>query len=120
MCIGSDEQFHEIAEGLGIPIVGHPGITRAGKVYLRSGKDLTCQDVEPPQFFPIRNRTMVDRSNIVLATPQTLLTYDKTGGGGTWQVLRYARTRYKLIHIVWPNGRVSSGRGNAQILQEPM
>lgn len=93
-CIGSDEDFHKLCEGIPrVVLLGHPlmypdDVSRRGDI---SGEDVVIQESKP---FLVRNRNIVKKCNILLATP-----YDFKDKGGTWYTIAQARRRGKEVVI---------------------
>lgn len=96
-CVGADEGAHLIALALGIDIVLHPPIVRQFRAFSKGAvKEWT------PKRFLVRNRDIVDNSDILLATPAGL----EVRRSGTWSTVRYARRKGKGVIIIFPNGRI--------------
>ena len=94
-CVGADEDAHNIAEELGIPIIIHPPINPKFRAYCRSEHILPEKDYSP------RNRDIVEAGEFLVACPRT---QEETLRGGTWYTVRYARKIGKLVRILWPKG----------------
>ena len=102
-CIGADDQADQIAREL--DIIRHLHIpTNANKrahCMVRDGLDV----VYPALPYLERNRAIVDATAALIATPKEMA---ETLRSGTWATVRYARRQGKPVHIVWPDGTVSS------------
>ena len=98
-CIGGDEDFHEICQHYGVPVVLHPPDDPRLRAY--------CQGavrVEPERPYLVRNRIIVDKSGILLAAPKEMDEPPPARGQGTWSTVRYARRSGAAFRIVWPEG----------------
>lgn len=102
-CIGADTQAHSTVAnlktmGAKITMHGHPcniDVFRAHNEY-----DVT-HEVKAPL---VRNREMVDASDLVIAAPKE---YDEIiRGSGTWATIRYARLHKKHLVVIWPDGTI--------------
>lgn len=92
-CIGSDRQAQHIARELGYRIVSHPPVNRKNRAF-------TKPDVEMPERpYLIRNHNIVDRSDVVIATPST---FHEVPSSGTWSTIRYAREQSKTLLVFYP------------------
>lgn len=102
-CIGADGEFHEICLSLERAII--PTVHPASDVNPSKIADL----MKPADYVParpalIRNRIIVDSSDVLIATPGQ---EHEILRSGTWSTIRYARLKYaveqgKAIHIVFP------------------
>lgn len=111
VCVGSDEQFHEIVRSFGVLIVGHPGMSQQGRQhYLSKTSLLTCHEVRPNKFFLDRNDDIVRESGVVIATPSQV--EEQFHGSGTWHTIRLARKQRRPLYLVFPDGVVQ--RENAE------
>jgi len=104
-CVGADAQFHEICSTFGrtsfIPIVHPASGVSPSKVAKLEPPDATYLPAKPAL---VRNRIIVDSSDVMIATPGQ--DYEVLRSG-TWATIRYARLKYaaeqgKAIHIVFP------------------
>ena len=101
-CVGSDKQANDIIKAMKIlkdqksKIVLHPPKYKKYRAYCRA--DISHK----PEAYLIRNRQIVDATEILVATP-----CDKEKlRSGTWSTVRYARKLKKLIYIIMPDGQV--------------
>jgi hypothetical protein len=101
MCIGADADFHVIAVQAGWETIGHPGVTRNGKVWLRAA--VKPDVVLDEKFFLDRNHDIVDASDEMLACPGENMEQWRSG---TWATIRYARKTGKSVILVRPDGLV--------------
>ena len=65
------------------------------------------KDWEPEEYLD-RNHTVVDESNILIATPMQFVEVVRSG---TWATVRYARKQDKRIIIIYPDGLVEKITG---------
>lgn len=100
-CIGADEQAAGFARIFSNLVVGHPPI-KQDKV---SHPSLVCShETRPRQEYLVRNRAIVDETDMLVATPGT---FKEIKRSGTWATIRYARKKGKPILIVEKNGALS-------------
>lgn len=103
-CIGADADFHAILVELGIASVIYPCTIESKRAYCQLGP--AGGTIHVPQSPLERNRIMVRRSAILIATPKG---HSEELRSGTWATVRYARKIGRPIRIVLPDGRVASG-----------
>ena len=103
MCIGADEQFHDICRELGIYIIGHPGIDKDGKSSKRGECDV--DEIKPELPYLERNAHIVKESQILIATPKGF--YEELRSG-TWSTIRKARKKNRTTFIILPDGNMSN------------
>ncbi len=87
-CEGVDVEAVEIAEKLGYWIIKHPGPFGVGS---------KADETWPPLPFLVRNKVIVDASDIVLIVPHT---NGEVLRSGTWSTYRYAKKksiRYVIV-----------------------
>jgi len=96
-CIGSDADFHKICMELGLVIEIYPSNLKT-RAYC-SG----ATRVYPPDDPLHRNRVIVDRADVMLATPKG---YKEELRSGTWAAIRYAQRQVKKLYIIWPDGTI--------------
>jgi len=99
-CIGADMQAHRIAERLGYDIIIHPPTNPL--------KQANCvsKTILAPLPYKVRNRAIVDASEIILATPRGAeASYPYSG---TWATVRYARNVGKPVVVIFPGGVVTT------------
>lgn len=104
-CVGADWEFHRMAVFLRSRhnephITVHPPENASLRAF--------CEDANQyrdPAPYRVRNRAIVNSSDLVLAAP-----VDPYGGvnrrGGTWSTVRYALKVGKNVVVVHPNGQV--------------
>lgn len=94
-CIGADAEAHDIAKELGFDIVRHPPKDDKFRAFKSS----------PRSHFPktnrIRNRFIVDSVEFMVAMPKNTKNIVRSG---TWATIRYAKSRDKTLHIIYPSG----------------
>jgi len=99
-CVGSDEQAARIADGKSYVTVAHPA---KGMVEWQSNykSDLSMPEDKPLQ----RNKTIVQRSDLLIACPKEGYEPPAARGQGTWSCIRYARAKKLKVIIIWPSGK---------------
>jgi len=97
MCIGSDEQAHQIIKNKNIKVIGHP------PTYKKFIANCSCDITMKPFNYLHRNKNIVDDTDIIIATPDV----KEKVRSGTWSTVRYARKKGKRIYIIHKNGRVT-------------
>ena len=95
LCIGADIQAATIAREEGFYIVGHPPINQR-----KMGK-FQCDALCLPEQYLVRNRHIVQETEMLLATPKES---EEVLRSGTWSTIRYARTLRRPILIILPDG----------------
>lgn len=98
-CIGGDEQFHDICMQFEVPVVIHPPEDDKLRAFCEGAKL-----VMPPRPFLVRNRIIVDTTELLVATPKEEYEPDPARGQGTWSTVRYARRSNRPFRVVWPDG----------------
>lgn len=105
---GGDSILHDIAGLMGVPRDIHPANDVPSNL---SALDLTPADtVNDGAPALVRNRTMVDKGEVLWAFPRL---YVEERRSGTWAAIRYARKVGKPIWLVWPDGRLETADGEA-------
>jgi len=99
-CMGSDEEFHELAQSLAVRIVIHPPDDPKLRAYCEGGTVL------PTKPYLIRNRDIVDMVEFLIATPKEQTEPAPGRGQGTWSAVRYARGKRKPCAVIKPDGAV--------------
>ena len=103
-CIGADAEFHKIAMEFKIPVILHPPI--------KDDKRAFCKgyiESFPKKDYLVRNRDIVDNSDVLLATPKSS---SEEVRSGTWATIRYALKKKKLVIIIFPNGKTKTKLGD--------
>lgn len=94
-CIGADAEAHNLAESAGFHTVSHPGDIPPLRAYK------VATETREPKPCLVRNRDIVDETEILIAAPSTDAEVIKSG---TWATVRYARKAGRKIYIVNPDG----------------
>ena len=102
-CVGADEEAHEIARESSYYIVVHPPINPILRAFCEGN------EVLDPKPYLVRNRDIVDSSDVLIACPYQ---EKEVLRSGTWATVRYARKRHKPIIIIFPSGRVKYESAN--------
>jgi hypothetical protein len=109
-CIGADDQAHKTVEYLNGLVVGQANqadrhIKTHGHPWNRDEKLRAFNEfdiIHEPAPPLVRNRAMVDASEIVVAAPFEF--EEVIRGSGTWATIRYAKLCEKKLFIAWPDG----------------
>jgi hypothetical protein len=96
-CIGADEEAHNLATGLHIPITIHPPDNSTRRAWCRGG--IMCD----PAPYLARNHAIVDEAELLLATPDGEVEKMRSG---TWATIRYARKKGIPVRIILPGGNI--------------
>jgi len=95
-CVGADNDFHNILrEFPNVKIEGHPGTTGEYRAWCE------CDVLHEVKPFLERNHTIVDQSNLMIATPGEM---NEVLRSGTWATIRYSRKMNKELFQVFPDG----------------
>jgi len=94
-CIGADREAAELAFHAGHQIVGHPPDKDGLRAFFKN--DVTL----PAAPYLMRNRDIVDASDLMIATPKEK---EEQPRGGTWSTIRYAIKQQKNLAIIYPDG----------------
>lgn len=97
-CIGADADAHKLAVLCNFQIVIHPPINKKYRAYCDSENTI----ILPPRDYLVRNRHIVENSDLMIATPKGF----ERVRSGTWSTIRYAHKKQVPMTIVWPNGSV--------------
>ena len=100
-CIGADYTFHAICLELDIPVILHPPIVADKRAFCES-----ATSVMDEKDYLVRNKDIVNVSDIVVACPPTFVELKRSG---TWSTWRYAKKNGKETYIVFPNGVIEQG-----------
>lgn len=95
-CVWADEQFHKICLKLKIPITIHPPDDDSLRAFCRGYSRIL--KVKP---YLERDRDIVDRCDIFLATPREDTNQIRSG---TWYTVRYAKKQKKQVFIIFRDG----------------
>lgn len=102
MCVGADEDFHNIVRELEFYVIGHPGVNSRGACPSR-GRTKPDLILEALPFIE-RNHIISDFSSVMIATPKAL--YEEFRGSGTWATIRYTKRQHRKLFIVYPTGMI--------------
>lgn len=94
-CVGADDIFHDICYLMEIPIVLHPPINESKRAFCTGAKL-----VLPEKDYLVRNRDIVDASDVVFAVPPTT---NELKRSGTWSTYRYAVKQGKDVYLITPD-----------------
>lgn len=92
-CIGADKEAYDIAAELGYYIVCHPPKNPSKRAWT------SCDEMAEEKDYLVRNRDVVDESEILIAAPGER---EEQLRSGTWSTVRYARKTGKKIIMVLP------------------
>ena len=101
-CIGADEQFWNLINAADKD--SNPRkICRVGHIPDNDSKRAFCQydETRDPKPYLVRNRAIVDESNVIIAAPKEI---QEELRSGTWATVRYAEKQGKRVIIVYPDG----------------
>jgi hypothetical protein len=98
-CVGSDAQFHDIAKAHHYYVVLHPPVKEDKRAFCNA------DEYFPKKDYLVRNRDIVDNSDVLIATPKSK---DEEVRSGTWSTVRYARKMKKKVIIVFPDGKTKT------------
>lgn len=101
-CKGADEQLHQMALEMGIPVVVYPSDKKEWWGNWKGAKV-----VKDPMPSLERNKIMVDRTTLLVAAP---FEYIEQPRGGTWCTMRYAQQQQRIVEIAWRDGGVGFRR----------
>lgn len=96
-CVGADADFHLILEDYGLTIIGHPPVKEEHRAFC------TFNETLEPKDYLVRDRDIVDKSDLMIICPRT---FKEEQRSGTWFTARYARKTGKHGLIFWPDGTV--------------
>lgn len=107
-CIGGDEQFH--AKCMNLPvwrIVVHPPDNDTLRAFCGGSDDTQVTQVGMKPYL-VRNRDIVDASDVMIACPKES---EEVMRSGTWTTIRYARKIGKPLLIIYPDGTTQGNVG---------
>jgi hypothetical protein len=110
-CIGADDQADQIGRELGLGIFIHPPTNPKLRAWCntRPHGEITVLEEFP---FLVRNQHIADAGDEVVAAPKEMTEERRSG---TWWTVRYARGKRRPVHIVWPNGAVTTEKGGPYV-----
>lgn len=94
-CLGADAQADKIATMLGLKTVSHPPLNSKHRAWL------SAHELRIPQDYLVRNRAIVDETEVLIATPLRSTDQQRSG---TWYTIRYARDQGKEVYLVARDG----------------
>jgi hypothetical protein len=100
-CVGADAQAHWEAVRLKLEVWLHPPRDPRLRAFCTEGVTFTYE----PAHYLMRNRFIVDASDILVAAPRS-----QTRTGGTWYTIKYAIHMGKRVIVVWPDGQLEELR----------
>lgn len=115
-CVGADEQLYYLARSFGATVTLHPPTDPKYRAFCGQSDCVvfdTTITIRPEKTYFIRDRDVVDESDVVVGLPKKPWEEDH---GGTWYTINYAREQEKPLAIVWPNGLISYERWNLEQL----
>jgi hypothetical protein len=102
-CVGADAEFHELAHAMKSDLISivWPSTVESMRAMLKPKPTR----IMPPKLPLDRNRDIVDRCDILIATPKEA---DEILRSGTWATIRYARMAAvnKQVFIFQPDGEL--------------
>ena len=101
-CVGADTQANYEISALRIPTVFHPPTNTDKMSDLR---DFPGTWRKPAPYL-VRNRAIVDETDVLIATPKGMREERRSG---TWATVRYARSQGKTVWVIWRNGKIERG-----------
>lgn len=96
-CIGADADFHELARGQGLAVIGHIPVDSSHRAFCKFDEE------RAPLPYMKRNAAIVWESDLMIAAPPTM---EELAYGGTWRTVGLARKAKRLLAIVLPDGSV--------------
>lgn len=104
MCIGSDEEAHNLVALRPVLIIGHPPEDQKQMAKVK------CDRYEVPKAYLVRDHDIVDNVEVMVATPQQ---NEEILRSGTWATIRYAKKvikkdkgNCKRLYVLLPNGKI--------------
>lgn len=93
-CVGADTEFHQIACSLNIKTCIHPPDNDSKRAFSQSNSIL------PVKPYLDRNKDIVDMSDMLIATPESVKEVIRSG---TWSTVRYAKRVGREVIICNPD-----------------
>lgn len=109
-CIGADADFHAIARGQGLAVIGHPPSDDRLRAFCE------CDHAAPPKPYMVRNAQIVAAADLMIATPAEMTEQPR---GGTWGTIRIARARGVPLVIVFPDGATETNDAYLKAQRRP-
>lgn len=98
-CVGADNEAANIAHDLNIAIAMHPPLNTS----LVAGNPYVTKTF-PAKGYLARNRDIVDEIDVLIGVPKER---DRQSTGGTWYTIDYAKSKEKIVFIIFPDGKVT-------------
>lgn len=98
-CVGADADFDELLRVLGVWRVIHPPKNDQHRAFCDGDVIL------PPKSYLARDRDIVDRSELMIATPKE---FTSKAGSGTWYTFGYAMKMKRPTYLILPDGMVKT------------
>lgn len=98
-CIGSDAQAAHCAKQAGYRVIGHPPTIDAKRAFF------PADEWREPLPYLDRNKKIVLTSTEMIATPGE---FEEQLRSGTWSTIRFARRVGRPLHVIYPDGLVTS------------
>jgi hypothetical protein len=95
-CIGSDATAHSIAIGIGLKVILHPPLVSTRRAWCYG-----AFQVRPAKGYIERNHVIVNESDVLIATPDSI---QENLRSGTWATVRYCRKQGKPVWLILPDG----------------
>jgi hypothetical protein len=109
LCIGADCYAAAVAKNLTYKVIAYPGFPGNNRNDLKyRGKFDKNDVVMPEEEFLTRNRSIVNASDFMIATPKEQY---ETLRSGTWAAVRYTCKKGKHLFLILPNGQVKEFNG---------
>ncbi len=96
MCVGADEQCHDLALIFDFSVWGHPPDNSRHVARVKH-----LNRISAPLPYLDRNHAIVDECDILIATPNT---FKEVLRSGTWATIRYAKKTDKKVVRIDPYG----------------
>jgi hypothetical protein len=96
-CIGADFDFDKSARIIKAEIHIHPPDIDKKRAFCKPDK------LYPKKPFLMRNQDIVNKSDMLFATPNNFKELQRSG---TWSTIRKARKKGITIYIIYPNGNI--------------
>jgi len=101
-CVGADYDAAKIWTDLKGLVQLHPPLKEKYRARFAKAR-IVCE----PLDYLVRDKRMIECSELTVATPET---YDEQRRSGTWTTVRYARKERLGLVIVYPDGTVETER----------
>ena len=94
--MGADYTIHNLFKG-NVHITIHPPLCSTMRAFCDSS------DIKEPQDYLVRNRNIVNSTDILVAFTAT---FHEVIRSGTWATIRYAKKSAHKVIIIYPDGSV--------------